>query len=147
MIVLPFALGSLLAAVGPVGGGVHATCRGAQAVDTTINGSMKHGDQISAAMAIVARSQPASGLIAYEYQTYGGAEYIQFQIQFGGRYRSRLVVNGQGSAAIFPFHGNVYSAFQAALKTSATAQSSLPFPYSALSSSTRFEHTWCKPVR
>jgi hypothetical protein len=147
MTVLALTLASLLAAA-PLGGGdVHASCRGAQAVDTTINGSTKHGDQISAAMAIVARSQPAGGVIAYEYQTYGGTEYIQFQIQFGGRYPSRLVVNGQGSAAIFPFHGNVYSAFREALQIAKTAQSTLPFPYSALSAKTKFNREWCKPRR
>ena len=145
MIVLAFALGSLLAALGPLGGGgVRATCRGAQEVDTTINGSPAHGDQISAVIAIIARSRPSAGIIAYEYQTYAGTEYIQFQVQFGGKNPGRLVVNGRPSAASFPFHGNVNSAFQSALKLTATAQPTLPFPYNALSANTSFKRAWCK---
>jgi hypothetical protein len=134
-------------AVAPLGGGgVRASCRGALEVDTSINNRPEHGDQISAVMAILARSQPAGGVIAYEYQTYGGMEYIQFQVQFGGKYPGRLVFNGIPSATIFPFHGNVYAAFQNALQIAKTAQSTLPFPYNALSSSTKIKRDWCKPV-
>ena len=55
-----------------------------------------------------------SGTIAYEYQTFGGQEYIQFLYQVG----VSAGVGFVGASAtptgylVFPFNGNVAQAFQ-----------------------------------
>jgi len=84
--------------------------------------------------------------IAYEYQTYGGREYISFLVNFGGSVTlGPIGIGGSNSGfPIFPFNGSVWNAFQSALNAASTAESKLPFPYNALSGSTGTNRNNCQ---
>lgn len=53
-------------------------CVGSLLPNTSTNGKDDHGDQISARMTLWADDSGKRSLLAYEYQTYGGREFIQF---------------------------------------------------------------------
>lgn len=120
-----------------------STCTGALAVNSSVNGSSDHNSQISNSMAIWS-SGPSSQIIAYEYQTYGGQEYIQFDYQMSVSANAGAVGFGiSGNMPIWPFNGNVYSAFQTAIKAANLTQNTMGPPWSTLSGRTDIKRQKC----
>jgi hypothetical protein len=106
------------------------SCPGALAVNTTVNGLGDHASMISNSMALLippVKGATPARVIAYEYQTYGGWEYIQFT--------SRPIT-------LSPFHGNVYDALQSALKAGAIPRS-LSSPLNELQRTTQVHRVVC----
>lgn len=84
--------------------------------------------------------------VAYEYQTYGGQEYISFLVNFGGSVSAGPIGVGGANAGfpLFPFNGSVWSAFQTALGAAHVAESNLPLPFNKVSPSMTITRNRCK---
>jgi hypothetical protein len=107
-------------------------CPGSQAINTSIGGSNDHADQISNVLALrIAGKDGAatSNVITYEYQTYGGAEFLEFNVK--PPTFTKLV------------NGDVFSAFNTYLTDYNVNRSSLPPPFDSISSATLFKRYPC----
>jgi hypothetical protein len=107
-------------------------CPGTQAINSSIGGSDAHSDQINAKFAVTAgigtyEKQP----IAYEYQTYGGKEYLEFNVG------DKIFIPYDSGMSIFA----TFKTHAADLKISPAA---LPPPFDSLTSATSFQRTRCK---
>lgn len=116
----------------PTGAGVPKSiaCAGSLLPNTSTNGKDDHGDQISARRTIWSNDRGKQSLLGYEYQTYGGREFIQFVTTF--------------SSSLFPFHGSVYDALQNALTITRTSRDTLPAPLRQLEPNTPIVRGTCK---
>jgi hypothetical protein len=104
-------------------------CPGAGRLNTSIGGSDAHDAQISAIYAVTVASKP-NALVGYEYQTYGGTEFIEFN--FGPKLTFYKLT-----------HGSIFDAFQTRITHLDAAQSSLPAPFASLAAPTQFERALC----
>ena len=122
----------------------NTTCNGALAENTSTNGTNNHSSQISNSLAIWADVGGVNSIVAYEYQTYGGSEYIQFLTQISVSAGSGVAVGvGPTGITLFPFNGSVYNSLQNALNLAHAVQSALPFPWNDLAPSTSIQKNQC----
>jgi len=123
-----------------------STCNGELQNNTSINGQDDHNDQISNSFALWAKVGAVTEQIAYEYQTYGGNEYISFLVNFSGSINAGPIgVGGSNSGfPIFPFNGSVYGTLQSALAEVNEAQAKLPFPWNQLTQNVQVKQDQCK---
>lgn len=132
---------------GGSGGGTVAkntTCNGALASNTGTDGTNNHNSQISGSFAVWASVAGTNTIVAYEYQTYGGSEYIQFLTSIAVSAGAGVAVSvGPTGITLFPFNGSVYNALQGALSAAHVAQSALPFPYNSIAASTAISKNSC----
>ncbi len=108
-------------------------CPGSQQMNTSIGVSNLHGDQISNRFALRwagDNDHPTDRIVAYEYQTYKGREYVEFL--FGPPMLFTPLKNGE----IFP-------AFRAVIADLGVAESGLPAPFSSFSANTIFKRYEC----
>lgn len=87
-------------------------CTNSLQVGTSTNGRDDHRDQISARRSLWARFGTTNEIIAIEYQTFGGREFIQFISAF--------------KTSLFPYHGSVFNALKLATSVTKTSQGALP---------------------
>ena len=126
-----------------------ADCTGAKANNTTaVPGSSNHNDMIATgdtAMLSITFSDNVSEDVAFEYQTYGGQEYVQFFVTGSGSVSAGpfgLSAGGTHSPMV-PFNGNAYAALQLAAKAEGMSISALPTPLSQIMSGMTFVRTPC----
>jgi hypothetical protein len=111
----------------------HPPCAGSSALDTSIGGSDIHSDQIRKKIEIQSLDgSKKPHIVGYEYQTYGGKEYITFGVA------PRMYVRMTG--------GEIYMAFQNLLTQLHYKQSQLPSPFAWLSPTTDFVRSDCATV-
>ena len=136
-------LALLLSAVVSYAGHVPSVqCRGSLSVNTSTTGRDAHAEQISSRAALLATVEGSNVLIAYEYQTYGGKELIQFLTAFPAR--GQVAAASSTGAILFPFHGSVYAALEHALAVTGSEKSALAFPASVFEKATPVVRTHCK---
>jgi hypothetical protein len=129
-----FVIAAVLAVILQQNAGVpEVSCVGSLTPNTSVNGRDDHNDQISSRRALWLTGQSRK-IIAYEYQTFGGHEFIQFLIEFRGP--GRKSVAGISSPSLFPYHGSVFDALQDALRVTRTKRNDLPDPFSNIRSDT-----------
>jgi hypothetical protein len=118
-----------LASIATANAATTVDCPGAQQLNTSIGGSDAHGAQISARYAVTVGTK-SNGLVGYEYQTYGGTEFIDFN--FGPKLTFYKLKDG-----------SIFDAFKSRITRLAIAQSSLPAPFAWLTAATQVERTLC----
>jgi hypothetical protein len=130
--VILIALSALLLASAPsVNPATPIDCPKAQRVNTSIGGSDAHNDQISARFVIsVGADDVWNQFVGYEYQTYGGPEFIDFN--FGP------------SLTFYKLRdGSIFDAFKTRITRLGMTQSSLAAPFASLTPATQFARTPC----
>ncbi len=100
---------------------------------------------ISNAFTVYANLTGTSQSIAFEYQTYGGQEYIQFFVT--GSATGGVAVFQVGVAAtrspIIPLNGAVYPAVQTAASIVNTVVPNLPSPLNLIKPGVTWSHLTC----
>jgi|GEM_PF-6941321 len=122
-----------------------SSCETALGKNSTINGSNNHNDMISNAFTLWTSLYGTNVAIAYEYQTYGGQEYIQFFVS-GGASAGASVFNLSVSSTadpIIPFNGNVYTALNLAADAVNLTMPSLPPPLNSITPNMHFTQSQC----
>ena len=112
-------------------------CRDARMINTTINGSDSHDAQISNVIAITTdtgRGLVRKQLVAFEYQSYGGKEYVEF-----------LEPHMVGAYISLP-KPQFYEIFRKALTGMGLSQDALQAPFSTFSAATVFSQSRCVSV-
>ena len=95
-------------------------------------------------MAIWEDVNGVNSIVAYEYQTYGGSEYIQFLTQISVSAGTGVAVGiGPTGVTLFPFNGSVHNALQTAVSDAGIAQSALPFPWNSITANTAITRNNC----
>lgn len=124
-----------------------APCQNAIPKNETVNGNSDHNDMVSNAFALYAQIDGGAGSqqIAYEYQTYGGQEYIQFFVTPSAGVNAGPFSFGVGSTSppIVPFNGDTYSALQDAAAMVGMAMTALPAPLNDVAPTTGITKTEC----
>jgi hypothetical protein len=139
----------------PGGGGGQvargADCTGAKANNTTaVPGSSDHNNMIATgdtAMLSILFAANASQDVAFEYQTYGGQEYVQFFVTgsaSGGAGVFALGVGGTHSP-MAPFNGNIYVALSTAANVAGYLMPQLPAPLNQIQPGMQLVRTPCNP--
>jgi hypothetical protein len=132
---------------GGQGGGIAkgTDCSNALAQDTTTDGTDKHNSQIESRYAIWDDNSSSNAIVAFEYHTYGGQDYYEFQGGFSGGISLGPVSGSLGSPGhiLYPSQGGVWQTFQWLLGVSKTAQSSLPWPLNKLAANDTIEKNAC----
>jgi hypothetical protein len=119
-----------------------SACPGAFALDTTADGEGAHAHMISRAMAVFMQPRRSRPPIAYEYQTYGGREYLQFRTGWPNDAGSGRVV-WVTVPPLFVFKGNVYVTFRGALERTSAQRRYLPSALNHLTPNTRYDRLDC----
>lgn len=126
--------------------GAGAACQNSDPVNASINGQTDHNDMISAVFGVY--YQPPVGVaqeIGYEYQTYGGQEYIEPWIQVSAGVNLGPIAVGLafGGYPILSFNGSLYSAINGLAQAEHIALSSLPAPFNTITQTASMHNLLC----
>jgi len=107
-----------------------ATCPGALAENTTTDGTNQHDSQISNVLSFWFDQPSGNYELAYEYQTYGGQEYIQFNYTISVAIGPISV--GASMGPLYHMNGSWFATLQSVLSDVHKTTKDLPWPYNAL---------------
>lgn len=109
----------------------NASCPGALSKNTTTDGTNQHNSQISNVLSFWFDAPSGNEEIAYEYQTYGGQEYIQFNYAIAVAIGPVSI--GNSMSPLYHLNGSWFSTLQDALSAVHKTTKDLPPPYNTLS--------------
>lgn len=98
------------------------SCPASLQIGTSVNGRDDRSDQIGARRALWAHFGATNTLVGYEYQTFGGKEFVQFSNAF--------------TTSLFPYEGSVFAALTLAIRVTKVPRRALPLPLRKLEAGT-----------
>jgi len=115
----------------------NASCPGALSPNTTTDGTNQHNSQISNVLSFWFDQPSGNFELAYEYQTYGGQEYIQFNYTISVAIGPLSV--GTSVGPLYHMNGSWFATLQSVLNDVHKTTKDLPPPYNALSQDSAHE--------
>ncbi len=109
---------------------LNASCPNALSINTTSDGTNVHNSQISEVLSLWENAPSGNFEFAYEYQTYGGSEYIQFNYNVSVAIGPIAIGNSVGP--LYYMNGSWLTTLQKLLGTVHKTTNDLPAPFNQL---------------